>query len=47
MQQPTQGGSYIYEPEKDELTQVEKPTVPAGLHEKPKAPAKGTPRKGN
>lgn len=36
MKQPTQGGSYLYDPKKDDLKQVEKPTAEAPA---PSAPA--------
>ena len=39
MKQPTEGGSYVYDPDKDALKQVEKPTVHADLNDKPKADA--------
>jgi hypothetical protein len=38
MRQPTEGGSYVYDPKKDELTQVEKPTVHLDPNQKSTAP---------
>lgn len=43
MKQPTQGGSYVYDPKKSDLKQVEKPTVHVSLNDKRLAEAKTPP----
>lgn len=43
MKQPTEGGSYVYDPKKDDLKQVQKPTEHVGLNDKRTAEAKTLP----
>ena len=46
MKQPTEGGSYVYDPKKDELKQVEKPTEHVGPNDRPAAEAEAQPSPG-
>jgi len=43
VKQPTEGGSYVYDPKKDDLKQVQKPTEHVGLNDKRTAEAKTLP----